>query len=144
MKLAIGVIAATVAGTASVTLATERATGAPVQQTCAWPASLDAPVAAPENHRVLFENERVRMLDVVVPVGGREPVHAHCWPSLLYIMFRGKLRERDGMGRVIREVREAPAAASFPMTQWLPVSPPHSIENLDTQPIHLLRIEFKQ
>ncbi len=28
-----------------------------------WPDSLDGPVAAADNHRVLFENERVRVLE---------------------------------------------------------------------------------
>jgi hypothetical protein len=144
MRPAIGAVAIVLASFAGGAAATERASGAPSQQACAWPESLDAPAAAPGNHRILFENERVRVLDVVVPVGGREPVHAHCWPSVLYVMFRGKLRERDATGEVIREVAETPPLSAFPMTQWLPVSPPHSIENLDSQPIHLLRIELKQ
>ena len=120
------------------------AAGTAEQKTCAWPASLDAPTAAPKNHRVLFENERVRVLDVVVDVGDREPLHAHCWPSVLYVTFRGKLREWSADGKVIREVKETPPATAFPLTQWLEPSPPHSIENLDSQPIHLLRIELKQ
>ena len=66
--------------------------GTAEHKTCAWPASLDAPIAAPKNHRVVFENERVRVLDVVVDVGDREPLHAHCWPSILYVTFRGRLR----------------------------------------------------
>ena len=120
------------------------ATGAAERKTCPWPASLDAPTAAPKNHRVVFENERVRVLDVVVEVGGREPLHAHCWPSVLYVTFRGKLREWGADGKLIREVKETPPATAFPLTQWLEASPPHSIENLDAQPIHLLRIELKQ
>ena len=120
------------------------AAGTADRKTCAWPASLDAPTAAPKNHRVVFENERVRVLDVVVDVGGREPLHAHCWPSVLYVTFRGKLREWGADGKVIREVTETPPATAFPLTQWLDASPPHSIENLDSQPIHLLRIELKQ
>jgi len=28
-----------------------------------WPADLDGPVAAPQQHRVIFENDRVRMLE---------------------------------------------------------------------------------
>ncbi|OGX87506.1 hypothetical protein [Hymenobacter coccineus] len=31
-----------------------------------WPDSLDAVVAAPQFHRVLFENDRVRVLEVTV------------------------------------------------------------------------------
>ena len=143
MRLGIGAAAILFISAGSV-IATERVSSAPSQQVCPWPESLDAPAAAPENHRILFENERVRVLDVVVPVGSREPVHAHCWPSVLYVMFRGKLRERDAAGTVIREATETPPPSAFPFTQWLPVSPPHSIENLDSQPIHLLRIELKQ
>ncbi len=41
----------------------------------------------------MFENDRVRVLDVVVDVGEREALRTHCWPSFLYVMFRGKLRE---------------------------------------------------
>jgi uncharacterized membrane-anchored protein len=40
----------------------QAATAATENKTCAWSASLDAPTAAPKNHRVLFENERVRVL----------------------------------------------------------------------------------
>jgi hypothetical protein len=126
------------------TQATAQTASAPNARTCPWPASLDAPVAAPENHKVIFENERVRVLDVIVGVGGRETLHAHCWPSILYVTFRGKLREWGADGKVIREVKETPPATAFPLTQWLEASPPHSIENLDSQPIHLVRIELKQ
>jgi hypothetical protein len=112
----------------------------PDAETCA---AMDAPTAAPKNHRIVFENDSVRVLEVVVGVGEREVPHAHCWPSFLYVMFRGKLREWDGNGKLIREVKETPPMSSFPQTQWLEVSPPHSIENLDSQPIRLLRVEMK-
>ena len=126
------------------TQATAQTASAFGPKACPWSASLDAPTAAPENHKVVFENERVRVLDVTVAVGGREKLHAHCWPSVLYVMFRGKLREWDADGKVIREVKETPPATAFPLTQWLEASPPHSIENLDSQPIHLVRVELKQ
>ncbi len=138
-------LALTAIGSCTSQAGAQAASGAPpTVKTCAWPASLDAPTAAPENHKVMFENERVRVLDVVVGVGAREALHAHCWPSVLYVIFRGKLREWDADGKVIREVKDTPPATAFPLTQWLDASPPHSIENLDTQPIHLVRIELKQ
>jgi hypothetical protein len=135
---------AAILGTLAAQAAAQSATSAPAAKGCPWPASLDAPAAAPENHKVLFENERVRVLDVTVGVGGREKLHAHCWPSILYVTFRGKLREWGADGKVIREVKETPPATAFPLTQWLEASPPHSIENLDSQPIHLVRIELKE
>ena len=135
---------ATLLGGMLATQVTAQTASAPAPKTCPWSASLDAPTAAPENHKVVFENERVRVLDVTVAVGGREKLHAHCWPSVLYVMFRGKLREWNADGKVIREVKETPPATAFPLTQWLEASPPHSIENLDSRPIHLVRIELKQ
>ena len=53
-------------------------------ETCPW-ANLDAVKAAPEIHKVIFENEHVRVLEVTVPPHSKEPIHAHCWPSTLYI-----------------------------------------------------------
>ncbi len=47
-----------------------------------WSDSLDAVVAAPEQHRVIFENERVRVLDTRIKPGERVPVHAHPWSSV--------------------------------------------------------------
>ncbi len=132
-------------GTCATQAAAQTESGAPPDaKTCAWPTSLDAPTAAPENHKVVFENERVRVLDVVVAVGRREALHAHCRPSVLYVIFRGKLREWGADGKLIREVKDTPPATAFPITQWLDASPPHSIENLDTQAIHLVRIELKK
>jgi hypothetical protein len=47
-----------------------------------WPDHLDAVSAAPRHHRVLFENERLRVLEVTLPPGDEEPVHHHRWPSV--------------------------------------------------------------
>src|SRR4051794_20008034 len=47
-----------------------------------WDPSLDAVAAAPENHKVLFENDRLRVLEVILEPGDEEPVHHHRWPSV--------------------------------------------------------------
>ncbi len=110
---------------------------------CLWPASMDAVVAAPGNHRVVLENDRVRVLDVTVVPGEREPVHAHCLPSVMYLMYAGKYRDYDAQGNLLSEVTESPHESQFPVTLWLEPEGPHSVENLDTKPLRLLRIEFK-
>ncbi|QQV76371.1 hypothetical protein H5J25_12895 [Sphingomonas aliaeris] len=46
---------------------------------------LDAVVAAPGNHKILLENDQVRVLQVEVAPGETEPVHEHRWPSVLHI-----------------------------------------------------------
>jgi len=50
-----------------------------------WPPSTDAVVAAPESHRVLFENDDVRVLEVTIPAGHREPEHTHREPSVMIV-----------------------------------------------------------
>ena len=109
---------------------------------CAWPASLDAVAAASGNHRVLLENDRVRVLEVTVNPGVREPVHAHCLPGVEYAMSGGKYRNYDGQGKLVSEGQDPPE--SFPMTLWSEPAPPFSYENLDTMPMRMLRIELKR
>jgi hypothetical protein len=46
-------------------------------ETWRWPDELDALRAASANHRRLLENERVRVLETVVPVAMATPVHTH-------------------------------------------------------------------
>lgn len=111
---------------------------------CAWADSLDAVVAAPGNHKVLFENEHVRVLDVTVAPGEREPLHAHCLPSVLYVMSEGIYRDYDAAGNVVEEQKVAPPASSFPVTIWMGPQAPHAVENLDTTPVRLLRVELKK
>jgi hypothetical protein len=122
-----------------------RAAAAPVAASkCPWPPELDAVTAAPKNHRVLLENDRVRVLDVTVAPGEREAVHAHCLPSVMHFMYEGIDRNYDAQGRLIGEQKVAPPLSEFPQVFWLESTPPHAIENLDRQPIHLVRIELKQ
>ena len=110
---------------------------------CAWPSSLDAVAAAPKNHRVVLENEHVRVLDVTVAPGEREPLHAHCRSSVMYLMQEGTYRDYDAAGRVIEDVTVAPPLSQFPMTLWLGPQAPHSVHNLDSRATRLLRVELK-
>lgn len=110
---------------------------------CAWPQSMDAVVAAPDNHHVLLENDQVRVLDVVVPPHTKEPVHAHCSPSVLYIMEASAFIDHDANGKVLLDTRELGTPLAFPMTMWKDPEAPHSVENLSDKPLHLVRVELK-
>ena len=50
-----------------------------------WDPELDAVKAAPEHHKVLFENDRVRVLEVTLEPHDEEPVHHHRWPSVFVL-----------------------------------------------------------
>jgi hypothetical protein len=47
-----------------------------------WDPALDAVIAAPRHHKVLFENERLRVLEVTLEANDEEPIHHHRWPSV--------------------------------------------------------------
>ena len=111
---------------------------------CAWPASLDALAAAPGNHRVLLENERVRVIEITVAPGEREPVHAHCFPGVGVIMYEGKYRDYDAQGTLMSEGKESPPESQFPTTSWTEPVAPHSYQNLDTKTMRSLHIELKR
>lgn len=109
-----------------------------------WPKDQDAVIAAPENHKILMENDSVRVLEVTLLPGRTEPVHHHQWRSVLYITDAGDFIDRDGEGNVIFDTRTLPTPLTFPMTMWKGQEAPHSVENLsNTKTIRLIRIELK-
>lgn len=110
---------------------------------CAWPQELDAVAAAPANHKVLLENDRVRVLDVTVAPGEKENLHAHCRHSFMYLMYEGVYRDYGPNGELLSENKAAPPPDQFPMSLWLEPQGPHAVENLDSRPVRLLRVELK-
>lgn len=110
-----------------------------------WPKDQDAVISAPGNHKILLENEKVRVLEVTLAPNELEPVHHHQWPSVLYIMEAGDFIDRDGDGNVIMDSRKLPEPLAFPLTMYKEPEAPHSVENLsDTKTIRLIRVEMKQ
>jgi mannose-6-phosphate isomerase-like protein (cupin superfamily) len=109
-----------------------------------WPRDKDAVLAAPKNHKVLLENDKVRVLDVTVSPGEVEAVHSHRWPSVLYVMAAGDFIDRDANGKVIFDTRTLPSPLTFPLTMYKEPEAPHSVENLSTTiTLHLVRVEMK-
>src|ERR1051325_6811687 len=97
-----------------------------------WPAHLDALVAAPEHHALLFENEAVRILDTRIPAGAKTRVHTHRWPAALYILSWSEFVRRDADGRVTLDIRNVPALAIRPQALWSEALASHSLENVGT------------
>jgi hypothetical protein len=106
-----------------------------------WPDELDAVIAAPRHHRLVFENELVRVLDTRIPVGDTAPVHTHRWPAVYYTLSFSHFIRRDGEGKVLMDSRLLPAA--LPSAAWLDCLPPHSVENVGDAEIHLISFELK-
>jgi len=48
------------------------------------PDATDAVIAASHNHKVILENDAVRILEATVPLHTREVPHTHFWPSVFF------------------------------------------------------------
>jgi hypothetical protein len=48
------------------------------------PDASDAVAAAPLHHKVIVENDTVRVLEATVPLHSEEPPHMHPWPSVFF------------------------------------------------------------
>ena len=53
------------------------------------PDSTDAVAAAPAHHKVILENDAVRVLEATVPLHSKEPPHTHFWPSVFFEQTSG-------------------------------------------------------
>lgn len=108
-----------------------------------WPDSLDALAAAPETHRLLFENATVRVLETRIPPGETTGVHTHRWPGVLYILSFGDFVRRDDQGTVLVDTRESGALPAPGSAIWSEPLPPHSLENVGANAIHVIGVELK-
>ena len=108
-----------------------------------WPDSLDALVGAADSHRLLFENDAVRVLETRIEPGETTPVHTHRWPGVLYVLSFGDFVRRDGDGKVLVDTREGGMRPEPGTAIWSAALPPHTLENVATTAIHVIGVELK-
>jgi hypothetical protein len=105
-----------------------------------WPDALDALIAAPRSHQLLFENDVARVLEVIIEPGVREPLHTHRAPSIMIVDKPARIRYYTGDTLTF----ETPEGFAIEQrTCWLEPEPPHSVENIDVHPYHAYRIELR-
>jgi hypothetical protein len=109
-----------------------------------WDAKFDAPVAAPDNHKILYEDGDVRVLLVTVRPGEKEKVHNHRWPSVLVVLGERNVEDFDANGNRLPVLASFPENFKWPLVLRWPPGAAHSIHNLDAnKPFQAIRIEFK-
>jgi len=90
---------------------------------------------APKNVKVVFENDRVRVIEVRIKPGEKIPVHSH--PANVTIAlsdFKGKWISDDGQPTV-KQFKLDNVVWSEPIT--------HASENVGSTEIHAIAIELK-
>jgi hypothetical protein len=103
-----------------------------------FPEGYDAVTAAPNSHRVIFENELVRVLEVTMPpLGKTEPMHHHHWPSFFLDWDTGgkspHIRYHQP-GNVVRDVPsvDSPVHPGHWSVHWMKPESMHAIETVES------------
>ncbi len=109
-----------------------------------WPEELDALKADPTHHKLLFENEWVRMLDTFIPPGGMTEIHTHQWPAALYIVSWSDFIRYDKDGNEVLDSRNLKSRPASGTSSWSKPLAPHTLKNIGTSDIHVISIEIKQ
>jgi hypothetical protein len=107
-----------------------------------WPPELDAMIAAPKHHRLMLENDRVRVLETIVRPGEIVPLHTHCWPAVFHIFGWSDIVRRGPNGEVQADTR-GKAAPVLPAVTWSGPLGPHTLENVGSSEVHVISIELK-
>lgn len=105
---------------------------------------MDATKAAPDSHIVLFENEKVRILKVLIKAGEKEPMHTHSRESVMIVDQPARIRYYDEKNEVVFESKKENFNYDPREPAWMKVEGLHSVENIDTVIYSATRIELKK
>lgn len=104
--------------------------------------ALDALTAAPQHHKLLFENESVRVLDSSIGPGETTGLHTHRWAGTLYVLSWSDFVRRDADGAVILDSRTISAVAPGTALWSAPLAP-HTLENVGGAELRVIAVELK-
>src|SRR5712691_10967304 len=95
----------------------------------------DPAVVNSKTIQVKFENDRVRVLEAILPPGTKEQVHSH--PAyVIYVVEGGRYRNYASDGKVTEgEFKTGDVIFREPIT--------HAAENIGDKPMHFILVELK-
>ncbi len=115
--------------------------------------SYDSVKAAPQNRRLLYEDGKLRFIEVNIGPGDKEPISGEPYPSVY--LYDGpqpdaaqivdtKLDPSSALNGQGAGHGSAPAGSEFPTCDTMAPLAPHQIVNNGTIPVHFYILEFKR
>src|SRR2546423_631345 len=105
---------------------------------------LDALTAAPQHHKLLFENEFVRVIDANIPAGEITNVHTHRYPASLYFISCSDFIRYDADGNVLLDSRSLEKIPLPGTAMWSNPLPAHALKNIGDNDLHVICVETKK
>src|SRR5579862_3115586 len=121
----------------------------------AWPYAMtyDSVKAAPQNHKLLYEDSKLRFIEVTIKPGEKEPMNGDPYPSV-YLhdapmpdaaqIVDTRLDPNSPLNGQGAGHGVAPPGEEFPTCDTLAPLAPHQMENHGTIPIHFYVLQFKR
>ena len=108
-----------------------------------WPDSLDGPIAAPDHHRVLWETDRVRVLETTIRAGAITPLHTHRASTVTYVVSGTSFIRRNEQGAVTLDTSAMDPPFVMPPILWSDSVPAHTLENTGPDDLVVIGVELK-
>ena len=123
----------------------------PFSVTWPWPIAYDSPAAAPNNNKLLYEDDHVRLIEVTIRPGETEPMEGVPYPSVQaydtfpYAAVEDRpLEPKAASAETTAGHAGPPSGFELPTCEAMAPQPPHQVRNTGKTPIHYYRIEYKR
>ena len=103
---------------------------------------LDGVAVAPDIHKVIFENDQVRVLETTITAGEITPLHTHLTPTLMYVLSGSHFIRRDEHGATMLDTRANPDFV-LPKVLYSESTPKHTLENTGADDLVVIGVELK-
>ena len=106
-----------------------------------WGDEMDSMYADPDHHRIIFENEWVRILELILLPGEKESLHTHKCPGVMVIDQTSAMRYYGEDNVPLFDVPMP--LGNQKQIMWREPQGLHALENRGEKPCHAFRIEQK-
>jgi len=108
-----------------------------------WPDELDALIASPPHHKLLLENDSVRVLDANIPPGEMTAVHTHRLAASHLVISWSDFIRYDAEGIVLLDSRSIGKTIAQHTALWSEPLGPRALKNVGTNDLHIISVEIK-
>ena len=92
---------------------------------------------------MIFENERVRVLETTIQSGEITPLHTHRAPTVMYVISGSQFVRRDERGATMFDSRTSEPPFKMPPAMWSHFTPAHTLENIGDDDLVVIGVELK-